>query len=121
MSKVLLFNIRGEKRQKLLLLLIRLGLACREVSPAEQGKTIAALTERKDAPAAVPKLSFMDEVLVMDGLSSDQFHGLLDGLRRERIPVALKAVVTEQNLSWTDADLHDALLEEHKRLSQNRN
>ena len=122
MSKVLLFNLRGEKRQKLLFLLIRLGLACREVAPAEQGKTIAALTERNGAPAAgaAPKAPFPDEMLVLDGLDAEQFHGLLDGLRREGIPVALKAVVTEQNLSWTAAELHDALLEEHRRLSRNR-
>lgn len=29
MSKVLLFNLHGEKREKVLFLLIRLGIACR--------------------------------------------------------------------------------------------
>ena len=91
MSKVLLFNIHGEKRMKILFLLIRLGIACREVSPAEQG----SIRENEDGT-------------------------LLDGLRRNNTPVALKAVVTEQNLSWTAAALHDALLEEHRRLSQSK-
>lgn len=124
MSNVLLFNLHGEKREKILFLLIRLGIACREVSPAEQGKTIGALTEKetKGVPAqrAASKAPFPDEMLVMDGLDAGQFHGLLDGLRRNHVPVALKAVVTEQNLSWTAAELHEALLEEHIRLSQNR-
>ncbi len=122
MSKVLLFNLQGEKREKVLFLLIRLGIACRELSPGEQGKTIGALTGRTAAAAAGPGpgLPFPDEMLVMDELSAEQFHGLLDGLRREQVPIALKAVVTEQNLSWTAAELHDALLEEHKRLSRNR-
>ena len=121
MSKVLLFNIQGEKRRKLLFLLMRLGLACRELSPAEQGKTIGALTEKTgfSNASAARYTPFTDEMLVMDGLDAGQFHGLLDGLRRDHIPVALKAVVTEQNLSWTAAELHDALLEEHRRLSQN--
>ena len=44
MSKVLLFNLQGEKREKVLFLLIRLGIACRELSPGEQGNTIGALT-----------------------------------------------------------------------------
>lgn len=120
MAKVLLFNLQGEKRQKILFLLIRLGIACREVSPAEQGKTIEALTERRAAAAvgAAPTPPFTDEMLVMDALSREQFHGLLDGLRSAQSPVALKAVVTEQNLGWTAAELHDALLEEHKSLSQ---
>lgn len=61
---------------------------------------------------------FADEMLFMDGFDSDQFRGLLDGLRRNSIPVALKAVVTEQNLTWSVAELYAALLEEHKRLSQ---
>ena len=122
MAKVLLFNLRGEKREKILFLLIRLGLACREVAPAEQGKTVGALTGRESASISggAPKAAFTDEMLVLDGLDAGQFHGLLDGLRRNNTPVALKAVVTEQNLSWTAADLHDALLEEHRRLSQNR-
>ena len=125
MSKVLLFNLHGEKREKVLAamkILIRLGIACREVSTAEQRNTIGALAGRNGAPAAsaAQNAVFEDEMLVMDDLSSDQFHGLLDGLRRNNIPVALKAVVTEQNLTWTAAELYDSLLEEHKRLSQNR-
>lgn len=122
MSKVLLFNFHGEKREKVLFLLIRLGIACREVSAAEQRNTIGALAGRNGAPAAsaAQNAAFEDEMLIMDGLSSNQFHGLLDGLRRNNIPVALKAVVTQQNLTWTAAELYDALLEEHKRLSQNR-
>ena len=124
MSKALLFNIHGEKRMKILFLLIRLGIACREVSPAEQGNRIGALAETEtnggSARHNAAKAPFTDEMLVMDGLDAEQFHGLLDGLRRNNTPVALKAVVTEQNLSWTAAALHDALLEEHRRLSQNK-
>lgn len=122
MSKVLLFNIQGEKRERIRFLLLRLGIACREIVPAEQGKTIGALTERKNVPvsAAAPNAPFTDEMLVMDDLSSEQFHGLLSGLRSNNTPVSLKAVVTEYNLTWTAAALHDALLEEHQRMTQNK-
>ena len=122
MSKVLVFNNQGERRYQIRVLMIWLGIVCREVSAAEQRNTIGALAGRNGAPAAsaAQNALFEDEMLVMDGLSSDQFHGLLDGLRRNNIPVALKAVVKEQNLTWTAAELYGALLEERKRLSQNR-
>ena len=103
------------------MLLIRLGVACRDASSGEQGKTIGEIVDSTIASAAGTALdkSFADEMLVMDSLDSCQFHCLLDGLQRNHTTVALKAVVTEQNLTWTAAELHDALLEEHKRLSQN--
>ena len=188
MAKVLLCNVTGEKRTRVKVLLMRLGIACREVTPAEFGKTVSALTGKAEtmeetapetetmaepapetetlgesapetetmaepAPAAetmtdpapeketmaepapeketmeesayeaaasAPAVSFSDEMLVMDGLSATQFHGLLDGLRASRAGIVLKAVVTEQNRSWTVSKLHAALREEHERLSQNK-
>ena len=138
MAKVLLCNVTGEKRTRVKVLLMRLGIACREVTPAEFGKTVSALTGKAEtmeesapetetmaesayeAAASAPAVSFSDEMLVMDGLSATQFHGLLDGLRASRAGIALKAVVTEQNRSWTVSKLHAALREEHDRLSQNK-
>ncbi len=178
MAKVLLCNVTGEKRTRVKVLLMRLGIACREVTPAEFGKTVSALTGKAEtmeesapeketmaeptpetetmaeptpetetmaeptpetetmtdpapeketmeepayeAAASAPAVSSSDEMLVMDGLSTTQFHGLLDGLRASRAGIALKAVVTEQNRSWTVSKLHAALREEHERLSQNK-
>ena len=121
MAQALLFNIVGEKRGKILLLLTRLGIRCREVPPKDFGKQIGALTGREGfAPEAGGAASFTDELLLLDGLDEGQLDALLGGLRAAQAPVALKAVVTEQNLRWTPAQLHRALAEEHAAMQKKR-
>ena len=97
MAQVLLFNITGEKRKKIRFLLLKLGIPLRQV-PAED---------------AAP---FREEMLVMDALEQRQFHALLDGLRQARVPVALKAVLTEHNVHWTAARLRRELAAENEAL-----
>ena len=113
MAQVLLFNIGEEKKKKIRFLLIKLGVACREVPPEDFGKTLAELTGR-GAAAKESAEPFSGEMLVMDGLDSRRLQSLLDGLRRVKAPVALKAVVTEQNLEWTAARLYEELSAEHE-------
>ena len=57
-------------------------------------------------------------MLVMSGLSSRQFNGLLDALRASRAVVALKAVVTENNAGWDSVALYKALREEHDTMRE---
>ena len=120
MKTVLLFNIQAEKRERVLFLVNQLGLAYREVPEAEQGKSIAELCGRGPLPPLVQGTCghFTEEMLVMDGLEAQQFHGLLDGLRGLKATVPLKAVVTTQNLCWSAAALYEALHEEHSRLTR---
>ena len=117
MAQVLLFNIRGDKLRKIRMLLFKLGLRCVVVAPEDFSRTLGALCGRaEDAPAvrADEAPAFEGEMLVMDGLSPVQFHGLLDALRRERAAVALKAVVTESNARWSAARLYCELSAEHE-------
>ena len=113
MAQVLLFNIGEEKKKKIRFLLIKLGVACREVPPEDFGKTLAELTGR-GASVKESAEPFSGEMLVMDGLDSRRLQSLLEGLRRVKAPVALKAVVTEQNLEWTAARLYEELSAEHE-------
>jgi hypothetical protein len=55
---------------------------------------------------------FEEEMLVMETLSSP----LLDALRAGGTPVALKAVVTEQNKAWSAAALCRELKREHEAM-----
>lgn len=121
MAQILLFNIGADKLRRLRPLALRLGIRCRSIAPEEQGKALGTLCGREgfetagEDASAVP---FQTEMLVMDALSPAQFHGLLDGLRRERATVALKAVVTESNLSWTAARLQRELSAEHEAMKK---
>ncbi len=119
MAQVLLFNIGAEKKKKIRFLLIKLGAACREIPPEDFARTLAELTCRDGAAAPDGAAEPFDgEMLVMDGLNSDKLRGLLDGLRRVKAPVALKAVVTEQNLTWSASRLYAELCAEHEAMKR---
>ena len=121
MAQILLFNIGADKLRRIRPLALRLGLGCRCVAPEDQARTLGALCGRvEDIPADETDASpaFAGEMLVMDGLNSAQFHGLLDGLRRERAAVSLKAVVTETNLGWSAARLYRELSAEHEAMEK---
>ena len=121
MPQILLFNIRGEKLRRIRFLAFKLSLGCRVVGPEDFSKTLGALCGRageeaadiSDAGAAPD-----GEMLVMDSLSSAQFHALLDGLRRERAAVALKAVVTGSNARWSAGRLYRELSAEHEAMEK---
>lgn len=116
MAQVLLFNLDAAKRSAMLPLLLRLKIAVRDVPPEQQGRSIGTLTGRAGYPDPGDAARFTDELLVMDSLDAAQFHGLLDGLRQARATVALKAVTTEQNLTWSAARLHREIAAEHAAL-----
>lgn len=63
---------------------------------------------------------FSDEMLVLCGLSGSQLDALLSSLRRSRVVVALKAVVTEDNAAWSSLQLHDELRQEHEAMKGTR-
>ena len=114
MAKVLLYNFtEPERRMKLKLCLYRLGLACVDVTPEEQGHPLGRLLGLPGYEPGEAAQPFTEEMLVMHALSREQFSALLDALRRSGVPVALKAVVTETNVSWSSERLHRELAAEH--------
>lgn len=121
MAQILLFNIGADKLRRIRPLALRLGLGCRCVAPEDFSRPLGALCGREGFEAQAGEESaapFTAEMLVMDGLSPAQFHGLLDGLRRERATIALKAVVTEANLAWAAARLQRELAAEHEAMKK---
>lgn len=118
MALVLLYNLDREKLLRIKLLLLRLGLGAREVSPEEFGQPLGALAglEGFETSQDAPEESFTQEMLVMVGLSSQQFSAFLEALRQSRATVALKAVLTETNAQWSSVRLHRELAAEHAAL-----
>ena len=117
MAQVLLFNIAGDRRRKLRFLLTKLGIPCREIAPERQASSLGELCGREGFDAAEDcGAPFSGEMLVMDSLSSFQFSALLDAMRREKLTVALKAVVTDTNLGWSAQRLHSELSAEHEAM-----
>ena len=118
MARVLLYNFTDPARcTAVKLCLFRLGIPCTEVAPEEQGHPLGRLLGLAGFAPGETAEPFAEEMLVMHALSREQFGALLDALRRSRVPVALKAVVTETNLAWSSERLHRELAAEHAAMS----
>ena len=118
MAKVLLYNFTDpERRRKVRLILRRLGLGCVEVAPEEQGHPLGLLLGLEGYAPGEAAAPFSGEMLVMHALSREQFGALLEELRRSRVPVALKAVVTDTNIAWSSERLHRELAAEHAAMA----
>ena len=112
MSRILLYNIRGEKLAKIRIAALVLGLEAIEVPPESFGHPLGFVLGLEGFAPSEAADSFDEEMLVMETLSSP----LLDALRASGAPVALKAVVTEQNSRWSAAALCRELKKEHEAM-----
>ncbi len=117
MAKALLFNITGDKKKKLQFLLMQYDVTLVEGTAADCGKPLGRLLG-KEGVCLSPTMEapFTDEMLVLDELSAQQFHGLLNGMQMLQASVVYKAVTTGHNLGWTPARLHRELVAEHEAL-----
>ncbi len=120
MANVLLYNIDKDKLAKLTVVLVRSGIRWRAVAAAEYALPIGIL-----ATGAAPELpaeiqdaepAFTDELLLMNGFTRAQLNALLDALRKSRISIPLKAIVTETNASWSSVQLHRELCTEREAM-----
>ena len=117
MAQALLFNITGDKRKKLQFLLMQYGVTAREAGAGDHAQPLGRLLGKKGSfPPPTLDAPFTDEMLVLDGLDPQQFHGLLNGMQILQATVTYKAVTTDHNLTWTPARLHRELVAEHEAL-----
>ena len=112
MSKVLLYNIQGDKLAKIRRAAGLLGLELIGVPPEAFGHPIGFVLGYEGFTPSEQTEDFTDEMLVMETLCSP----LLDYLRKNGAGVALKAVVTEQNSAWSGAALCRELRREHEAM-----
>ena len=123
MHPILLFyNLDNEKGQKIKLLCLRMKIKIRLVIKAQYNQPIGALTGMKGftaLPDAYDGTGFTDEMLVFKGFSNQLLDSFLMELKKAHIErVALKAVLTEQNVTWDSMQLHNELTAEHAAMNQ---
>ena len=119
MALALLYNLTDPaKLNALRFAFVKLGVRGRTVAPEEYGQPVGRLCGLEGFPPAddAPTGGFDDEMLVLCGLAGTQLDALLDSLRRAHAPIALKAVVTEENASWSSLHLHEELRREHEAM-----
>ena len=111
---LLMFNFTGERRLLLLELSARLNAEAREIQPAGQFRTVAALLGAgSDQPAPGLRMPFSEELLLISGLPDPQLDRLLALWKQSgQAPIQKKAIVTPYNFAWTPLRLRDELAKE---------
>ena len=109
MAGALLYNVKDAARlQKIRFALFKLGISGRTVAPEELSHPVGYLCGLEGFSAAEEPVA---------GSFSD---ALLSALRRSRVLIPLKAVVTEDNAAWSSIKLHDELFREHEAMKSVR-
>lgn len=114
---VLLYHIEGDRGRKLKMLFIQNGMKIRPVAKEEYGQPIGALAGIKGVPSedsVYEGEDFAEEMLVLKGVYGKRLDLLLAGMRKMKVSVPLKAVITEQNLYWDSMKLYEEIRREHE-------
>lgn len=124
---ILLYNFTDRKRKtKISGFCAMNGIRVRVVEKEEYGHPLmsllelqaeAVLEESQIRPSAQTPGELEEEMLVMCGLEA-KTNSLLAYLRRERVIVPLKAMLTPVNQRWNSLELYGEIREEHRQLSQ---
>ena len=115
---ILSYNFPAKHLSKLRMLAMKCGARVRAVEKREYLDSIGSLCGVCGAfETMYDGENFTGLMLVMAHFSDAQLSGFLQALRAAKLPpIALKAVLTEENGGWNSLELHEALLEEHKAM-----
>ena len=119
MPTLLTFNLAPQKRAALQVIALRGGIKLQAVPPERTGATLTQLLSGDPGQTADPR-PFAEELLVFAGFSERLLDTVLTELRRRRVHVGLKAVVTPTNAGWTAAELYDELCQERKAVAEGK-
>ena len=120
-AKVLLYRVGEEsERDRVLRAVLReMKLLTLDVTEAQLGETVGRLvsTNAAAAPGEPPEAAPEAEFMLLCALGGRQLDRLLAAMRRAGVVVPYKAVLTEQNRSWTLEKLIGEVAREHEALS----
>ncbi|MGF0031848.1 DUF3783 domain-containing protein [Bariatricus sp. SGI.154] len=121
-STVLCYNLKGTKKGKKIGMIFGfLGYKVRHVEPSEYLIPIgimAGIDKTESNVGEYEGAAFTEEMLVMNAETEEILDKALFLMRKEKVQVGLKAMITPTNSTWTSLALHDEILEEHKYMSE---
>lgn len=122
-SMILCYNLKGTKKgRKIGMLGSFLGFRVRYVEKEDYSKTIGELaglsSVEKEAAENKDHSDFDEEMIVMLLADSQILDKLLFQMRKEKVQVPLKAIVTAKNQSWTSAMLYKEVKKEHEAMQK---
>ena len=130
-SIMLCYNLKGTKKgRKIGMLGSFLGFRVKYVEKEEYSKTIGVLTGLKEEVAEEASreetagtdneeiTDFEEEMLVMLLADNRILDKLLFQMKKEKVQVPLKAIVTAKNQNWTSTALYKEVKREHESMTK---
>ena len=117
----LLYHLEGERARRLKLIFVQNKIRIRQVERQEYLQPIGVLAGILDASEEIPLYDGEDlgeEMLVLKGIYGKRLDLLLAQMRKLKVSVPLKAVITEHNLSWNSVQLYEEIRKEHEQMKQ---
>ena len=124
-SMILCYNLKGTKKgRKLGMLGSFLGFRIKYVEKEEYLKSIGELTglinEKETMDSQISEQqdteAFEEELIVIQMEDHRMLDKLLFQMRKEKVQIPLKAVVTAQNQNWTSEALYKEIKKEHETM-----
>lgn len=124
-SMILCYNLKGTKKgRKLGMLGSFLGFRIKYVEKEEYLKSIGELTglinEKETMDSQISEQqdteAFEEEMIVIQMEDHRMLDKLLFQMRKEKVQISLKAVVTAQNQNWTSEALYKEIKKEHETM-----
>ena len=117
---VLMYNCSGEQWAKLRQIFLMLRVRIRPVEADQYGLTLEDLLGRSEETSPVEE-EFSDPMLVFCNLPHEKLDHLLTAMGRAGLPrIALKAMLTPTNRTWTSQQLWTELRREHEAMQAQR-
>ena len=117
---VLMYNCDDEQWATLRQIFLMLRVRIRPVEADQYGLTLEDLLGRSEEKAPVEE-EFSDPMLVFCNLPHEKLDHLLTAMGRAGLPrIALKAMLTPTNRTWTSQQLWTELRREHEAMQAQR-
>lgn len=124
---ILFYNLDNETGRRLKLVCLKHKIRIKTVEKSQYALPIGCIagllpdtsSNNSDAsPQEIPASDFSDEMLVFCHFTNALLDTFLLEFKKNRIPrIALKAVLTEQNIYWNSYVLHEELKREHEQMT----
>lgn len=118
MTNILIYNLSPKKDSELKMLCRKMNLSAQTVDKTEFSLTLGSLLGFTDNETRREGGDFDDEMLYIAGLQGGMLNLFLDQLRRKKLTVPLKAVMTQTNLSFTSYELYKELCAEREAIAK---
>lgn len=124
-SIVLCYNLRGTRKGKQIAMIFGfLGYKVKHVEKMDYLHPIGVLagimdTEQEKKESTYEGEGFPEEMLIMNAATEEMLDKALFLMRKEKVQVGLKAMITESNQNWTSLELYEEIKKEHEYMTKN--